>query len=135
QGTFNTTLGADEFGSFFPYAQLQLQKRFAHHSLEGSLTVNANDSGNRPRGERIAADGTLLRRFKHEGASHDLSYSATGVYEGDVGGGRLRLNTRAAHFWSEYGDSNRLLFPGGSEDDLFHIHGTSGELGARYTHA
>jgi hypothetical protein len=134
QGTFNTTQMVDEFGAFFPYAQLQLQKRYARHSLEGSVTLNAYDSDNRARGEWIDPDGVLIRRYRHVGQNHGMSYSATGVYEGEVAGGRLRLNTRVQHFWNESGDVNRLLVPGGVEDQLFHGHGTSGELGARYSH-
>ncbi|MDB5452788.1 MAG: TonB-dependent receptor [Caulobacteraceae bacterium] len=132
QGTLATTLQADEFGGFFPYAQLQLQKRYETRSIEGSLTLNSNDFSIRARGERIGPDGTLLRRFKHEGHGHELSYAGTGVYEGPLAGGRLRLNTKLSHVWVESTNPNRLLVPGGVELDLFRVHNTEGELGLRY---
>jgi outer membrane receptor protein involved in Fe transport len=81
----------------------------------------------------VDGDGDLLRRFKHDGTQHDFSYATTGVYEGPLAGGKLRLNTRVEHHWNEQGDPNILLFPGGSEVELFHGHGTSGELGARFS--
>jgi hypothetical protein len=132
KGSIAATLQADEFGGFFPYVELQVQKSFGPRSLEGSLTYNSDDFTIRARGERVDGDGLLLKRFKHEGAQHDLSYAGTGVFESPLAGGKLRLNTRIEHHWNESGDPARLFFPGGFEDELYHGHGTSGELGLRY---
>ena len=61
-----------------------------------------------------------------------MGYAATGVYEGDLGAGRLRVNTRLRHYWDENGVTNHLFVPGGVEFSGAHEHGTSGELGLRY---
>lgn len=132
QGSIAATLNADEFGGFFPYAQLQLQRRRDGRLLEGSLTVNADDFTVRARGDRVDPQGVLLRRFKNEGAGHDLSVASTGAYERELGKGQVRLNSRVEHHWSESGIPLRLNYPGGVETDYGRSHGTSGELGLRY---
>jgi hypothetical protein len=132
QGSVEATFNVSEFGELYPHAQLQLQSRRNGRSLEGSLTLDSDDYTIRARGERRGPDGDLLRRYKHEGDQHNLSYQATGGYEDDLAGGRLRVNTRLEHHWTDRTDPDRFLFPGDGEVDDYRSHGTSGELGLRF---
>lgn len=132
-GSVGGTLQANTNGRINPNFNLQAQRQANGRSIEGALSTfggSGDDDGFR---ERRSPDGQLLLLGRSAGVYDYSGAEATSVYEGPLGGGRVRLNGLLEYNSSGYDGADILLFPTGVERNLSDYNQTKGEVGARWT--
>lgn len=132
-GSVGGTLQANTDGRLSPNFSLQAQRQANGRSIEGAFSTyggSGEDNGFR---ERRTPDGQLLLLGRSEGIFDYSGAEATTVYEGPLGGGRVRLNGLVEYSYSGYDGDDLLLFPTGQERNLSDFNQTKGEVGARWT--
>jgi len=127
-----TAIGFDD-GGVFRSGGLQIQRHDGPRTLDGSLSLQAQDLPVNNRRIRIGPDGALLLQGVQGGNNSPRTYTGTGAYETPLGGGSLRINLRAQRQQDHYKSREMLIVPGGEIDEHWLDHQTSGELGLRYT--
>jgi hypothetical protein len=132
-GSVSATLQASTEGRLNPNFNLQIQRQAGGRSIEAALNAyggSGTDNGFR---ERRSQDGQLLLLGGSDGVFDYGGAEATSVYEGPLGGGRVRLNGLIQKSYSGYEGSDLLLVPAGEERNLSDFNRTRAEVGARWT--
>jgi len=132
-GAFGGTIQANTDGRFNPNFNVQAQRQANGRSIEGAFNAfggSGDDDGLR---ERRAPDGRLLLLGRSDGVFDFGGGEATSVYEGPLGGGRIRLNGLFEYNYSGYEGTEILLVPTGQERNLSDFDQSKGEVGVRWT--
>lgn len=132
-GSVGGTLQANTDGRVSPNFSLQAQRQADGRSIEGAFNAYGGSGENNGFRERRAPDGQMLLLGRNEGVFDYSGAEATSVYEGPLGGGRVRLNGLLEYNYSGYDGEDLLLFPTGQERNLSDYNQTKGEVGARWT--
>lgn len=132
-GSVGGTLQGNTNGRISPNFNIQAQRQADGRSIEGALSAfggAGDDDGLR---ERRSPDGRLLLLGRSDGVYDYSGAEATGVYEGPLAGGRVRLNGLFEYNYSGYDGAEFLLVPIGQERNLSDYDESKSELGLRWT--
>lgn len=132
-GSASASLQVDKKGLVSPSAAASIQNQTTAGALEGGLNYSSYSAAGPQTRIRTDPDGKLL--VYAEGAWDQTSeeLEATGSWESQLAGGKLRVNAKAGRERDSDTMLEQLITPGGVQDrggrDTF----DSGELGLRYS--
>ncbi len=117
-GAVSANVSLSDFGRLSPGFSIQAQRQRDGRSLDGAFQVNAGGADNGGSRLRTAPDGSPLLFSRRTGDYEYQAAQATTVYEGPLGGGRIRANALIAYNASTYESLDLLGLPFGSEQSL-----------------
>lgn len=134
KGAVVISAAATEHAGIGPAARLELQKSVSGRTVEGSVFVQRSEgdgAGDGPR-NRVYFDGVTpeINSDRLADSTFDLA-EATGVFEGPIGAGRLRLNAMVNTNSRDYLALDRRTTQTDRDENTREE--TSGELGLRYS--
>ncbi len=132
-GSVSGGLTFTDQGRLQPSVTLQAQRQRDGRSLDGSFRYSAGSQETDSVRERRDPVGRLLLVGMEDGGFDYSTSEATGVYEGPLAGGRIRANALVNYNGSQYAGTDRLVFPGGSENSSSDSARWRGEAGLRWT--
>jgi len=132
-GAVTTGLAFTDQGRLQPSVSAQIQRQRDGRSMDGSIRYSAGSQETDSTRERRTPAGDLLLIGLDDGEVDYASGEATGVYEGPLAGGRVRANALINYNGSQYQSTDRLIFPGGVEDNASDSVRWRGEAGLRWT--
>lgn len=132
-GAVTTGLTFTDQGRLQPSVSAQVQRQRDGRSMDGSFRYSAGSQETDSTRERRNAAGDLLLSGMDDGEIDYASGEATGVYEGPLGGGRVRANALINYNGNQYQGVDRLIFPGGVEESESDSVRWRGEAGLRWT--
>ena len=132
-GSVSSTLQANTLGRFNPNLNIQARRQWNGRSLEGSISAYAGSGDSIGLRERRSPADVLLRLGRSENRFDYDGVEATGVYEGPLGGGRLRLNGLVEVDGNGSRGDDILIVPFGAERSQSDGNETKGEVGVQWT--
>lgn len=132
-GAVSTSMTLTDQGLLQPSVSVQAQRQWDGRSLDGSFRYNSGSQKVDNVRERRDPSGEVILIGLDDGAFEYATAEATGVYEGPLGGGRIRANALINYNGSLYEGSETLIRPGGRENSLSDATRWRGEAGLRWT--
>ena len=132
-GAVSSSLNITDDLRLQPSVSLQAQRQRDGRSLDGSVRLSTGSQRITGRRDRRLPDGDLIFLAQSDAAVDFTSGETTGVYEGPLGGGRIRANALINYNGSDYQGLDRLLIPGGEERSGSDSTRWRGEAGLRWT--
>ncbi|WP_339915484.1 hypothetical protein [uncultured Brevundimonas sp.] len=132
-GAVSSSLNITDDLRLQPSVNLQAQRQRDGRSLDGSIRLSTGGQDIANVRERRRPDGTLFFLAQSDAAADFTSGETTGVYEGPLGGGRIRANVLINYNSSDYQGLDTLVIPGGEERSNSDSTRWRGEAGLRWT--
>lgn len=132
-GAVSTGLTLTDQGRFQPSISVQAQRQRDGRSMDGSFRYSSGSQDTDGVRERRSPAGDVVLIGLENGAFEYTSSEATGVYEGPLGGGRIRANVLINYNDSLYEGGETLIRPGGRENSVSDAVRWRGEAGLRWT--
>lgn len=132
-GSTSASLTLNDQGRFQPNFSFQAQRQRDGRSMDGSFRYYSG--GQDSDGVRIRRNpaGDVTQIALENGAFEYANGEATGVYEGPLGGGRIRANALINYNAGLYEGTDTLIRPGGQERSRSDDVRWRGEAGLRWT--
>ncbi|GAA0869358.1 TonB-dependent receptor [Brevundimonas basaltis] len=131
-GSAAASLSMNDQGRFQPGVNLQARRQRDGRSMDGSFRFSTGSQEFSGVRERRRPNGEVLLVGLNDG---DVGYSngeTTGVYEGPLGGGRVRANVLVNYSASLFEGTDILIFPGGQDFSRSDSTRWRGEAGLRW---
>jgi len=132
-GSMSSSLTVTDTLRLQPSVSVQVQRQAGGRALDGALRLSGGGQDGRTVRDRRSPAGVALLQAQSDSRFDYTSGETTGVYEGPLGGGRVRGNVLLNYSDNLHESVDSLLMTGGAERSADETTRWRGEAGLRWT--